>query len=304
MQDKPDKDVCIVGCGDIGRRVACLLQVQGLAVTGVVRSQLGLQALQKAGIAALRIDLDSGRDTQWAGRFTHFFYFAPPPRQGKQDTRMGAFLASLDTERPPQRIVYISTSAVYGDCRGAWITENQPASPDTARGQRRLDAENRLREWCESHAVAWIILRVPGIYGPGKLPLERLRQGAPVLCEADAPYTNRIHSEDLAAVCVAAMTSRRNNTIYNVSDGHPSNMSDYFFQVADAAGIPRPPAVSWAEAQQQLSPAMLSFLRDSRRMDNTKLLGELGIELKYPDLAAGLPSCLPQVNDDPEATSR
>ncbi len=137
----------------------------------------------------------------------------------------------------------------------------------------------------------WIVLRVPGIYGPEKLPLARLREGTPVLREQDSPYTNRIHADDLAAVCIAAMRSTRTNTIYNVSDGHPSNMTDYFFKVADAAGLPRPPTVSRAGAQQVLSAGMLSFLQDSRRMSNAKMLDELQVELQYPDLAAGLSSC-------------
>jgi nucleoside-diphosphate-sugar epimerase len=204
---------------------------------------------------------------------------------------MAGFLSALGAQRPPQRIVYISTSAVYGDCRGDWITETQPACPATERGQRRLDAELRLREWAQTHGSGWIILRVPGIYGPGKLPLARLQKGLPVLHEAEAPYTNRIHADDLATVCVAALYSEHRDTVYNVSDGHPSNMTDYFFRVADAAGLPRPAEVSREVAEKILSPGMLSFLQDSRRMDNTRLLEELGIELQYPDLDAGLPSC-------------
>jgi nucleoside-diphosphate-sugar epimerase len=204
---------------------------------------------------------------------------------------MAGFLAALDETALPRRIVYISTSAVYGDCRGAWITEAQPVNPATARGLRRLDAERCVQSWAEAHAVQWIILRVPGIYGPDKLPLERLQKGLPVLCEADAPWTNRIHADDLAAICVAAMVSAHANTVYNVSDGNPGNMTDYFFRVADAAGLPRPPTVPRAEAEQVLSPGMLSFLRDSRRMDNRKLLEELNIQLQYPDLAAGLAAC-------------
>jgi nucleoside-diphosphate-sugar epimerase len=139
--------------------------------------------------------------------------------------------------------------------------------------------------------VQWTVLRVPGIYGPEKLPLARLREGTPVLREQDSPYTNRIHADDLASVCVAAMRSTRTSTVYNVSDGHPSNMTDYFFRVADAAGLPRPPTVSREEAQQVLSAGMLSFLNDSRRMSNVKMLDELPVALQYPDLEAGLASC-------------
>jgi nucleoside-diphosphate-sugar epimerase len=204
---------------------------------------------------------------------------------------MSGFLAALDETALPRRIVYISTSAVYGDCRGARITEAQPVNPATARGTRRLHAEQQLQSWAEMHKVQWTILRVPGIYGPGKLPLARLQKGLPVLREVDAPWTNRIHVDDLAAICVAAMASEHANTVYNVSDGHPGNMTDYFFRVADAAGLPRPTEVPLAEAEQVLSPGMLSFLRDSRRMDNRKLLDELKVELQYPDLATGLAAC-------------
>ena len=292
MQDKPDKTVLIMGCGYIGRRVAGLLQARNYLVTGCVRSRESAVALEYSGIRAVTFDLDQpATRPDWAHGFDSVLYFAPPPAQGEQDPRMQAFLEILNVEMPPRRMVYISTSAVYGDCQGAWITESQAVNPATARGQRRLDAEKRLTAWCGAYGTQWILLRVPGIYGPGKLPLARIRKGTPVLCEQDSPYTNRIHADDLAAVCVAAMHSTRVNTVYNVSDGHPSNMADYFFRVADAAGLPRPPTVSRIEAQEVLSAGMLSFLKDSRRMSNAKMQDELAVTLRYPDLAAGLPSC-------------
>jgi nucleoside-diphosphate-sugar epimerase len=292
MQDKPQKTVLIVGCGYIGRRVAALLSADNFRVTGCVRSKQSAAVLAAAGTASFIVDLDRpAAKPGWAGGFDEVFYFAPPPAQGEQDPRMQAFLQALDKTMLPRRIVYISTSAVYGDCQGAWISESQAVNPATPRGHRRLHAEQQLTAWCDSHGIAWMLLRVPGIYGPEKLPLARLREGTPVLREQDSPYTNRIHADDLAAVCVAAMRSTRTNAIYNVSDGHPSNMTDYFFRVADAAGLPRPPTVSRSEAQRVLSAGMLSFLKDSRRMSNAKLLDELPIALQYPDLAAGLPSC-------------
>lgn len=292
MQDKPDNAVLIVGCGAVGSRVAGLLQSAGRASTGIVRSRESLDALRAAGFDARRVDLDKAAAAGMpASGYSEIFYFAPPPPAGETDPRMTGFLQGLQRAAPPRRIVYISTSAVYGDCHGAWITEEQLPHPTTARGWRRLDAERQLTAWCVANGCEWLLLRVPGIYGPGKLPLARLRQGLPVLREADAPYTNRIHVDDLAAICVAAMSSRCRNTVYNVSDGHPGNMTDYFFRVADAAGLQRPPEVSLEEAQRVLSPGMLSFLNDSRRLDNTRLLEELGISLRYPDLDSGLASC-------------
>ena len=292
MQDKPYKTVLITGCGYIGRRVAGLLQAENHQVSGCVRSKESAAALDRSGIRAVTVDLDRpAAKSGWAHEFDAVFYFAPPPPQGEQDPRMQAFLQALDVEASPRRIVYISTSAVYGDCQGAWISESQAVNPDTARGQRRLDAEQRLMAWCDAHDSQWILLRVPGIYGPGKLPLARLRKGTPVLREEDSPYTNRVHADDLAHICVAAMKGSHANTVYNVSDGHPSNMTDYFFKVADAAGLPRPPSVSRVEAQELLSAGMLSFLKDSRRMSNSKMLAELAVTLRYPDLDAGLRSC-------------
>jgi nucleoside-diphosphate-sugar epimerase len=286
MEDKPEIPVLIVGCGYIGRRVATRLLAQSYVVCGLVRSDDGVAALHRADVGVLQADLDGELPPISAGEI---YYFAPPPGEGEQDTRMRRFLAALTVS--PRKMVYISTSAVYGDCKGAWIDETQPLRPATARGLRRLDAERQLVTWADAHDSQWLILRVPGIYGPDKLPLARLRKGLPVLSEGESPYTNRIHGDDLAAICVAAMQSERHHTVYNVSDGHPSNMTDYFFRVADAAGLPRPPVVSRAQADAVLSAGMLSFLQDSRRMKNDRLLRELGIELQYPDLDAGLKSC-------------
>jgi nucleoside-diphosphate-sugar epimerase len=292
MQDKPDNAVLILGCGDVGRRVAALLQSARSSPTCIVRSSESLNTLLSAGLDACCVDLDAaGSSFDGSGGYSEIYYFVPPPPAGEADPRMTGFLRGLPDSAPPRRIVYISTSAVYGDCGGAWITEEQPLNPSTARGRRRLDAERQLLSWCGDNGCELTLLRVPGIYGPGKLPLARLREGLPVLCEAEAPYTNRIHVDDLAAICVAAMRSRRSNTVFNVSDGHPGNMTDYFFRVADAAGLPRPPQVSREEAQRVLSPGMLSFLNDSRRMDNTRLLEELEISLQYPDLESGLAAC-------------
>jgi nucleoside-diphosphate-sugar epimerase len=289
------ESVLIVGCGHIGRRVAGQLRTHGRRVTGMVRSPASADRLRALGIDAVCHDLDAG-DQSLPGCAEHggICYFAPPPSTGTEDTRMRGFLAALGELARPRRIVYISTSAVYGDCSGAWITEQQLLQPATERGVRRLDAERQLQAWAARHGVEWVILRVPGIYGPGKLPLERLRQGLPVLREEDAPYTNRIHADDLAAICVAALDSAHHNTVYNVSDGHPSTMTDYFFRVADAAGLPRPPVVTREEARRVLSEGMLSFLQDSRRMHNRKLLHDLGMTLQYPDLESGLRSCFPQ----------
>lgn len=133
-----------------------------------------------------------------------------------------------------------------------------------------------------------MILRVAGIYGPGKLPLERLRKRLPMVREEEAPYTNRIHIDDLVQVSLAAMTQGGNGEVYNVSDGHPGNMADYFNRIADRTGLPRPPSISLAEVEGRLSAGMLSYMRESRRLDNRKMLRELGVVLHHKDLESGL----------------
>jgi len=281
--------VLIAGCGDIGQRVAQRYRAQGISVHGLARSEASAARLRAEGIEPVFGDLaDHAMLKDLPTAEVVIFYLAPPPAQGECDPLLQNFLAAIDPARLPAKLVLISTTAVYGDCRGAWITEAQAAEPQTARGQRRLDAENTLRRWGRETGVPFVILRVGGIYGPGRLPVERLEKGLPILDPADSPYTNRIHQDDLARVCVAAAERGLPGEIYNVADGHPGTMSQYFIDVAKALGLPPPPVVSRAEAEKVMSAGMLSYLQESRRLDNRKMREELAVELCYPDLAAGL----------------
>ena len=279
--------VLIVGCGDIGRRVAVALQPAQVA--GVVATADSASRLEALGVEPLRMDLDrplSPKKLPADGR--QLFYFAPPPAQGEHDIRTSRVCEMLQEGNLPTRVVYLSTSAVYGDCGGAWIDEDAPLRPGTARGRRRLDAEIQWLAWSRRTGVPVVILRVPGIYAHDRLPIGRLRDGLPVLAAADSPFTNRIHADDLARVCIAAMQRGQPGAAYNVSDGQPTTMTDYFNRVADHLGLPRPPVVDRAAARQALSASMLSFLQESKRLDNRRMREQLGVALMYPDLAAGL----------------
>lgn len=213
-------------------------------------------------------------------------YTAPPARDGEDDTRLAA---CLDRCRDIEVFVYISTSGVYGDCAGAWVDENHPPAPITARARRRLAAETRLRGWAEARGLRWVILRVPGIYGPGRLPRDRLEKGLPILDPREAPWSNRIHADDLTSVCMLALD--KGQGIYNVSDGHPGAMSEYFLACARHLGLPTPPLVDMATAARTFSPQLMSFYRESRRLDIDKARRELGFTPRYPDLASGLAAC-------------
>ena len=279
--------VVIVGCGDIGRRVAD--RWAGIPVRGLVRSAASAEQLQQAGITAIQANLDapaSLQDLPVANALV--YYFAPPPTSGATDPRMAHFLAAMDPATLPNRIVYISTSGVYGDRGGEVVNEDTPPNPQVDRARRRYDAEQQIRRFGQEHGIAVVILRVGGIYGPGRLPRKRLEDRIPIIHEHLAPSTNRIHAEDLAQICVAAAQRGRADTVYNVSDGTDSNMTEYFNTVADFLELPRPPTIDWEEAERSLSTGMLSYLKESRRMDNRRMLEELEVELKYPTLEAGL----------------
>jgi len=285
--------VLIIGCGDVGRRVAAGERAAGETLTALVRSAHSAALLAAPGLHVARGDLDNPETlTGLPTREVRVYYFAPPPSSGTTDPRLRNFLATLAPDALPARIVLISTSGVYGDCHGEWVTEDRPPRPDADRARRRLDAEQQLRAWGEAHATPVVILRVPGIYGPGRLPEKRLRAGEPVLCEEESPWSNRVHIEDLVRACLAAGERDRPGAVYNISDGHPTTMTDYFNRVADALGLKRPPPITLAQAHATLSEGMQSYLAESKRLDNRRMREELGVVPRYPDLTQGLATCM------------
>jgi nucleoside-diphosphate-sugar epimerase len=290
-------EVLIIGCGDVGVRTARLVQTAGGRVAGLARNAASAERLHAYGITPISGDLDepgSLAGLPAAGRL--LFYMAPPPGGGSLDPRMRHFCAALETAVPPAKVVYLSTSGVYGDCGGAWVTEATPVNPQTSRARRRLDAETVLCDWADRRRVPLVILRVTGIYGPGRLPLARLREGHPVLRAEEAPPTNRIHADDLATVCLAAAEKGEAGEIFNVSDGCPGTMTQYFNAAADLLGLPRPPQMPMDEARRVMAPMMLSYLSETRRMDNRRMLARLGVTLRYPDLESGLQDVVAQLD--------
>lgn len=281
----------IIGCGDVGTRLAARAADRGETVECTVASAASAGRLAALGLQAQVCDLDhASPEAAAAGAATPVYYLAPPPATGTGDPRIAGFLASA-RGRTASRIVYISTTGVYGDCGGDWVDETRPVNPQVDRAKRRCDAEQQLHAWRAATGGELVILRVAGIYGPAKLPLERLRQQTPMVGEDEAPWTNRIHIDDLVRVCEAAMARGTDGAAYNVSDGTPGNMRDYFDRVADLFDLPRAPLVRLADAEGRLSAGLLSYLGESRRLDNRKMLRDLQIALDYPDLASGLAQC-------------
>lgn len=284
-------DMLIVGCGYLGQRVAVHYLGLGRAVCGLVKSSSSARRLAELGITPVRGDLDDSMLPALPLRGCELFYFAPPPKEGVEEPRVEHLISAFRSQGQPRRLIYVSTTGVYGDCAGAWVDERHPVAPGADRARRRLDAERRLLAWRLESDAELVILRVAGIYGPGRLPLDRLRQGLPLVREEEAPWSNRIHIEDLVQICIAAMRQGGDGEVYNVSDGHPSTMTDYFNRVADLAGLPRPPLITMAQGEAQLSLGMRGYMQESRRLCNDKVLRELAVSLRYPDLDRGLAAC-------------
>lgn len=288
------KRILIIGCGDIALRVAPLLRARN-QLFGVVRSPEKFDALRAAGIVPLWGDLDEARSLHQLRGLAHtVLHFAPPPGEGERDTRTRNLLAALSLGRLPQNLIYISTSGVYGDCGGAVVAETRPLNAQNARARRRADAESQIRIWARNNGVRASILRVPGIYAADRLPLQRLQKGTPAIIAAEDGYTNHIHADDLAHSVIAAMRYGKANRVYHTVDDSQMKMGEYFDAVADAYKLPHPPRVTRTEAQNMLSPMLLSFMNESRRLTNARMKQELKVALRYSTVADALAEIKPR----------
>jgi nucleoside-diphosphate-sugar epimerase len=284
--------ILIAGCGYVGKRLALRLQSE-FDVTGLVRSTESATELAAMGIRARILDLDRLRGKESVPERLDqaaIVYLTPPPSAGESDFRLDRFLQLASV--PPRVFVYISTTGVYGDTGGELVDESSPLQPRTERARRRVSAEEMTRVWCTERRVRRVVLRVPGIYGPGRLPLEQLRDREPVVCEADAGISNRIHVDDLVEACIAAITNSEARGVYPISDGNAITSTTFLNAVADIAGLPRPPQVSMEEAQLTFSASRLSFIDESRRVSNERMLKHLGVKLKYGDYREGIRASL------------
>jgi len=262
----------VVGFGDIARRAAPLLERRFTLARLSRRSGFDLDQPETLELAA-------------ADALLHC---APPPATGERDTRTLNLLSALERNDAPRRVVYLSTSGVYGDCGGALVDEARPINPQTPRARRRADAETELSRWCAAHGATLIVLRVPGIYAAERLPLERLRERAPVLRAEDDVYTSHIHADDLAAIVVRALLADAPAGVYNAADDTQMRMGDWLDLVADHARLPRPPRIARDEIEARVPATMASFMRESRRLDNRRLKTVLGARLRYPSVQQGL----------------
>jgi nucleoside-diphosphate-sugar epimerase len=281
----------IVGCGDIGLRVLRLLHPRW-RVLALTSSPERVPLLRLAGAVPLLGNLDDAASlARLGGLADAVLHLAPPPAQGEGDPRSVRLLQALARKGRVRRLVYVSTSGVYGDAGGARFDETRAPRPASDRARRRVAAEAQLRWFGRRSGVVVSVLRVPGIYAldrAGGDPRERLARGTPVLVPADDVFTNHIHADDLARACVAALLRGAPQRVYHASDDTEMRMGDYFDLVADLHGLPRPERITRDTARQRLSPVQMSFLSESRRLDNRRLKHELRLRLRHPTVHQGL----------------
>jgi nucleoside-diphosphate-sugar epimerase len=281
----------IIGCGDVGQRVARALG-PGWRVRALTSQPERAAALRAQGITPLIGNLDAPATLRRLGALApRVLHLAPPPGSGDHDPRTRSLLQALGRTGACQRLVYGSTTGVYGDTGGARFDETRTVAPVNARARRRVAAESSIRGWAVGHGVQASILRIPGIYAgdrPGGHPRERLARGTPVLRAEDDVYTNHIHADDLARLCIAALLRGRPQRIWHACDDTELKMGDYFDLAARLCGLPLPRRISREEARAQLSPMLLSFMSESRRLDNQRMKRELRVALRYPDVTTGL----------------
>jgi nucleoside-diphosphate-sugar epimerase len=283
------KRLLIIGCGDVGLRVALLLRARH-RIYALTHNAERVAELRRSGLTPLFGDLDRPDTLAGLAGLAHdVIHLAPPPARGRNDTRTAHLIAALGRGRSlPRHFIYISTSGVYGDCSGALIDETSPLRPQTDRARRRADAEQRLRDWGARTGVCVSILRVPGIYAADRLPVARIERGTPALRAQDDTYVNHIHADDLAKMVVAALHHGQANRSYNASDDAPQKMGDYFDLVADRFHLPRPPRVTRAEAREVMPENLYSFMSESRRLANRRIKQELRVRLRYPTVREGI----------------
>jgi nucleoside-diphosphate-sugar epimerase len=272
----------IIGCGDVGMRLLPLVRDQ-YRVFAVTSQRERFAELRAAGAVPLLANLDQPASLgRLAGLAHSVVHLAPPQTEGEIDRRTRNVTAILPDRA---RVVYVSTTGVYGDLQGAFVDETRTVAPRNARAQRRVDAEQVLRRWARRSAGRLSILRVPGIYAGDRLPIKRLEEGTPALRSEDDVYTNHIHADDLARIVAAALLRGQPCRVYHAVDDSDMKMGDYFDAVADAHGLPRPPRLPRAELAKAVSPTLLSFMSESRRLSNGRMKRELGVHLRYPTVA-------------------
>jgi len=277
----------IFGMGYTANYVAQALAPRGISITGTTRSGDKAKALEAEGITAR---LFPGDDlTRDIAEATHILVTAGPVerRDPVLATLRDAFVAHA------QRLAwvgYMSTTGVYGDHKGGWVDETTPTISSTERGRARIAAEEEWRALFDADALPLHIFRLPGIYGPGRGPFSKIRNGTARRIIKDGQVFGRVHVEDIAQALIASMDAPNPGAIYNVADDDPAPPQDVIAYAAELLDVPVPPAIAFEDAE--MSAMARSFYAESKRVDNSRMKSDLGVRLKYPTYREGLDALL------------
>lgn len=284
----------LIGYGDIAARLATRHPQD--AVLALARRPAQAPVGHVAAWRSVIFDLDQDNAPDLPDQAV-WLYFAPPPTQGTEDSRLRRWLASAERQPRPAQLIYASTTAVYGDVAGAWVDEQTAPNPAHDRGRRRLDAERTAQAWCAARGVPLTVLRITGIYAADRLPLDKIRAGQPVVCPEEAPWSNRIHADDLADICsrlIARCAAGAPVTgVFNISDNQPLPMSLLYQRTAQHFGLPLPPCRPLAEILASASPMAREFLSESKRVNARAIQQALDWQPRYPSIEATLATCPP-----------
>lgn len=286
------KSVVIVGCGDIGKRIAQLLienDHEAKDIFAIVKSQQSKLQCEALGVQAVQLDFDA---LDLLPEYIHgadLFYLVPPQTEGVTDFRNRKFIQCLVNQKLiPNKIVLVSTTGVYGDKQGKWVSEQTSTLPTTDRAKRRLNAEFQWQQQSTLNGFGFTILRVASIYSNSRIPRHRINNCEPIVFANECGYSNRIHADDLTNIIIAALDDDTNGEVFNVSDGTPGKISDYIQEAALVIDAKSLPEISMKEAKEVLSDGMLSYLSESKKVSNQKMLNKLKVALRYPDFRVGL----------------
>lgn len=275
-----DKQVLIVGCGDVGSRLAASLHAKGWAVDAWAQSA---RQREFGRVRGVDLDKDGALPTTDA---TVCVYLVPPQPDGQDDRRLRRFLAH--NGGVVRHLVYAGASGVYGDCDGRWVDETAALNPGNGRSRRRVDAEQQVAAWASGGDGTAVCLRLAGIYGPGRLPIARVRRGDPVVQRDQASWSNRVHVNDVVSAIESALTHGEHMQsgaclAVNVADGQPTTMTDYLQACAAAIGAPALPELPPEQVLAQASPALRGYLTQSRRLRIDRLCTVLEAPPQHTD---------------------
>lgn len=272
------------GCGYVAKTLAARLLQEGWRVSGTTRDAEKARALRALGIEPLIFDGDSALPEDALADVTHVLHSVPPREEGDPVLRQhGEALAALPQL---QWFGYLSTTGVYGDHGGDWVTEESALQATSARSRRRVEAEAAWQALLESHGLPLHVFRLAGIYGPGRNQLTALRQGRARRIAKPGYVFGRIHVEDICRALEASIAAPQPGAVYNLADDLPEEPEVVVAYAADLLGIAPPPLVPFDEAE--LTPMAKSFYLDCRRVSNRRLREELGVALAYPTYKEGL----------------